>query len=236
MTGTISKVRAVALGLAVAVAASMPLAACGSDEPAMPADANFTRDQVTEFVIAKGDFPSGYKQADAETGSVPCDSGWLANHGATAETAREAALRQQLLALGPEACHRSVYEKTVRDGAQVVAVTGFQVNATVFPDPDSASKSLPLFRESLSDPYLTESYEGEALGLAQDVATRGLGDESTPGITRGPTRGSDFSATTVDFIWRVRNVAIRLSGGYGGDVSQGDVLEAAKNLSARVVG
>ena len=117
MPRTISGVRAVAVGLAVAAVASMSLAACGSDESAMPLGANFTTDQVSRFAIAKGDFPSGYEKVDAETQSVPCDSGWLANQGAMAETAREAALRQQLLALGPQACHRSVYTKTVHAGA-----------------------------------------------------------------------------------------------------------------------
>lgn len=236
MTRTISGLRAVTVGLAVAVVASMSLAACGNGEPAMPPGANFTEDQVSRFAIAKGDFPSGYEKVDADTQSVPCDSGWLANQGAMAETAREAALRQQLLALGPQACHRSVYAKTFHDGGAVVGENGFQVIAVVFPDPESASKSLPMFRESLSDPSLTESYEGDAVGLAQDVATPGLGDESTPGIARGPTRGADFSPTTVDFVWRVRNVAIRLSGGYGNDVSRGDVLEVARRISVRVVG
>lgn len=239
MTRTISAVRAITVGLAVAVAASMSLGGCGSDEPAVSPGAIFTDDQVSRFVIARGDFPSDYKEADP-TGAVPCDSGWMVNQGAIEETASEAALRRQLLALGPQACHLSVYEKTRRDGpnGDLLSVTGFNVIAVVFPDEGAASRSLPLFHESLSDAYLTESYADAdgPIGFAQDVATAGLGDESIPGIKRGPTREMDFAPTTIDFVWRVRNVAMRLSGGFGDDVSQGDVLEAAKKISTRAVG
>lgn len=229
----------------LALVVSLGVAGCAGGEPAMQSGQDFTPDQVRRFVIAKGDLPSDFDKVESGTRAEPCDSGWLANQGDVFETANEAVVKQELLALGPERCHRSLYEKTVRDSAtDGVGVTGFQVFAIVFPSPDAASKALPLLRRSLSDPLLRESYAeaGTNLGAAEDISSLGLGDESLPGIRRvdGPS-GIESSGIANSgmgrnyvHVWRVHNVAVRLAGG-DVDVTEADVLQIAKNISARAV-
>ncbi len=232
MTRTTSAVRTGAAGLVVALA--WTLAGCAGGGSTMAAGQNFTPDQARRFVIDGGDLPSDYKEVESATSTVPCDSGWLANKGALDETANEVAVKQQLLALGAQRCHRSVYEKVVRDElTDHVAVGGFGVLAVVYPDGEAASKALPLFRASNSDPLLRESYgqDGEMLSLGEDLFSPGLGDESAIGIKRAATvHGGGDSYT---FIWRVRNVALVLEG--GADWDDRDVLRIAENISARAV-
>jgi len=96
----------------VAAILTLILAGCAGAGSTMPVGQNFTPNEVSRFVIAKGDLPSDYKKIDSANTTVPCDSGWLANKGAVAETANEAAIKQQPLALGPLRCHRSLFEKT----------------------------------------------------------------------------------------------------------------------------
>ena len=159
MRRTTSVMRTGGAGLALALALTVILSGCGGGRSSMPVGQNFTPNQGGRFVIAKGDLPSDFKKVSSETRSVPCDSGWLANRGALTETANELAVKQQLLALGPQSCHLSVYQSTRRDSAgEMIAVTGFQVFAVVFPDPTPASMALPLFRTQFSDRYLAESY------------------------------------------------------------------------------
>jgi len=200
----------------------------------MPLDQTFTKDQSNRFVISANDLPPGYKEAGAQTGKVPCDSGWLANQGPPTETAAEAAVKQQLLGLGPQGCHLAVYERTADGGT-----TGMRVLAVVFPTPQAASEALGLFRRSLSDPMLTESWAegGETPPPASDVPSPGLGDESIAGIRRFDARfgHGGMSKSTIDEFWRVRNVAVVLSAGHLFGATDDDVLRMARNMSDRAV-
>ena len=222
----------------LAVAASMSLASCGHDEPAIPAGANFTKDQVSRFVIAKGDFPSGYEKVDAETGSVPCDSGWLANHGATAETAKEAAL--EAAASRPRA--PGVPPVGLREDGARRRPSGRRDRLPGHRRLCSQTRNRPPSRSRCSGsrcriPTLTESYEGDAVGLAQDVATRGLGDESTPGITRRADARARFQC---------HHGRLRLAGAERGDQAvrrlrrrrepEATSSRLRRELSVRVVG
>ncbi len=237
MTRTISAMRAGAAGLAVAL--SLTVAGCSGDRPTMPAGQNFSPNQATRFSLVKGDLPSEFKRVESGTRTEPCDSGWLANQGALTETASEAAIKVQLLALSPQRCHLSEYEKIMRDPeTDGIGVTGYLVFAAVFPDSDAASRALPLLRQSVSDPLYRESFSeaGEDVNPAEDVAATGLGDESVAGLKRafGPpgVQIIDPSDSYV-YIWRVRNVAVRLYG--GADLTEREVLQIAKNISDRVV-
>lgn len=229
---TTSAVRAGAVAFALAL--STTLTSCAGGRSAMSPAENFTAGQSDRFVIAKGDLPPGYTKGDANPGKVACDSGWLANQGALAETAGEAAVKHELLALGPRACRVSFYEKATGGG-----VTGFGLRTVVFPTPDAASASLALFERSLSDPLLTESWaaDGETPSPAQRVPSPGLGDESRPSIKRVTTGlgGPGLSGTTIEEIWRVRNVALVLSVGHVAELAESDVLQIARNVSARAV-
>ncbi len=230
MTGRTSSMR---VGAGVAVILSLILASCAGSGSTMPAGQNFTPDQVSRFVIAKGDLPSEFKNVNSDTRLVPCDSGWLANRGALTENADELAVKQNLLALGPQRCQVSLDERRIRDTAgAVVGASGFQIFAVVFPDSNAASKALPLFRAQFSDPYLAESYaeEGQTPGAPEDLLNPGLGDESTPGIKREPAPGLSPDYT---YIWRVRNVALVLGG--GADLGEEEILRMAMNISARAV-
>lgn len=218
----------------VAAILSLILAGCAGSGSTMPAGQNFTPDQVSRFVITKDDLPSEFENVGSDTRTVPCDSGWLANRGALTENADELAVKQKLLALGPQRCHLAVADRRIRDTAgAVVGVSGFQIFAVVFPDPNAASKALPLFRTQFSDPYFAESYAegGDTPGAAEDLLNPGLGDESTPGIKREspPGLSSDYT-----YIWRVRNVALVLGGG-DDLVAEEDILRMAMNISARAV-
>jgi len=200
----------------------------------MPLDQTFTKDQSNRFVISTGDLPAGYEKMGAQTGHVPCDSGWLANQGALTETAGEAAVKQQLLALGAQGCHLAVYERTANGGT-----TGMRVLAVVFPTPQAASEALVLLRRSLSDPMLTESWaeDGETPPPASDLQSPGLGDESTAGIKRVDAgfAHSESPNWTIDEFWRVRNVAVVLSAGHLYGATEDDVLRMARNMSERAV-
>ena len=218
---------------------SVAVAGCAGDRQSMPAGQNFSPNQATRFSLAKGDLPSEFKRVESGTRTEPCDSGWLANQGALTETANEAAVKSQLLALRPQRCHLSEYEKVMRDPeTDNISATGYLVFAAVFPDSEAASKALPLLRQSLSDPLYQESFAeaGEDVSPAEDVAATGLGDESVAGLKRasGPpgVHMTDPSESYV-YIWRVRNVAVRLDGGV--DLTEREVLQIAKNISDRVV-
>ena len=237
MTRTISAMRAGVAGLALAL--SLTLAGCSGDRPTMPAGQNFSPNQATRFSLAKGDLPSEFKRVESGTRTEPCDSGWLANQGALTETANEAAIKVQLLALSPQRCHLSEYEKVVRDPeTDGISATGYLVFAAVFPDSDAASKALPLLRQSVSDPLYRESFAeaGEDVSPAEDIPATGLGDESVAGLKRdsGPpgVQMTDPSDSYI-YIWRVRNVAVRLYG--GADLTEREVLQIAENISDRVV-
>lgn len=218
---------------AVAVGMSVALSGCAGSS-AMPLGQSFTKDQSNRFVISARDLPSGYEKVKAQTGRVPCDSGWLANQGAPTETAGEEAVRQQLLGLGPQGCHRAVYERTADGGT-----TGMRVLAVVFPTPQAASEALGLFRRSLSDPMLTESWAegGETPPRASDLPRPGLGDESIPGIKRVDARlnHSGSSSASTDEFWRVRNVAVVMSAGPLFGARDDDVLRMARNMTDRAV-
>ncbi len=232
MTGRISSMGAGAAGLVAIL--SLVLAGCSDAGSTMPAGQDFTPNQVSRFVIAKGDLPSEYKKVDSANTTEPCDSGWLANKGGFVETANEAAIKQQLLALGPLRCHRSLFERTVRDEVtDDTGVTGFGVFAVLFPDAGAASAALPLLRASNSDPLLRESYgeDGGMLSPAEDLLDPALGDELAMGIRRAsPVSGGPDEYT---YIWRVRNVAVVLEG--AADLAEADVLRVAENISARAV-
>jgi hypothetical protein len=210
---------------------SVALSSCAGS-PAMHLNQNFTKDEANRFVISADDLPPGYEQTTARP--VPCDSGWMANQGARTETAGEAAVKQRLLALGAQGCHLAVYERTGNGG-----VTGMRVLAVVFPTPQAASEALVLFRRSLSDPMLTESWaeDGETPPPASELPSPGLGQESTPGIKRVDARlgHSGSSNSTIDEFWRVRNVAVVLSAGYLFGATDDDVLRMARNMSDRAV-
>lgn len=133
---------------------------------------NFTRDSAGRFALAARDLPDGHKKVGSQSGPVECDSGWLANSGATVETAGEADLRRQLLLLGPEACSLSTYKMTARDPGKQ-GTTGVQTMAIVFADAHAASAALPLLRKSLVD--------ASELGVPENVAALGVGDESVAG-------------------------------------------------------
>lgn len=232
MTARIAPIRSGVAGGAAIL--SLVLAGCAGAGSTMPAGQYFTANQVSRFVIAKGDLPSGYKRIDSANTTEPCDSGWLANKGAVAETANEASIKQQLLALGPLRCHRSLFEKTVRDEVTVdTGVSGLGVFAMLFPDPGAASAALPLLRASNSDPLLRESYaeDGGLLSPAEDLPAPELGDESTTGIRRASAVSGGPDEYT--YIWRVRNVAIVLEG--GADLAEADVLRVAANITTRAL-
>lgn len=215
----------------VALGVSVAFSSCAGSS-AMPPDQNFANDQSNRFVISAGDLPHGYEKVKAQT--VPCDSGWLANHGAVTETAGEAAVRQQLLVLGAQGCHLAVYERTANGGT-----SGIRVLAVVFPTAQAASEALVLFRRSLSDPMLAESWaeDGETPPPASELPSPGLGDESTAGIKRVDARlgHSGSSNSTIDEFWRVRNVAVVLSAGHLVGATDDDVLRMARNMSDRAV-
>jgi len=206
---------------------SFALSSCAGS-PAMPLNHNFTEDESNRFVISTGDLPRGYEEVKA--GQVPCDSGWMANQGALTETAGEAAVKQQLLALGAQGCHVAVYGRMANGG-----VTGMRVLAVVFPTPQAASEALALFRRSLSDPMLTESWaeDGETPAPATELPSPDVGNESTAGIKRVDSRfgHSGISDSTIDEFWRVRNVAVVLSAGHLLGATHDDVLRMARNMS-----
>ncbi len=210
------------------------LAGCSGGSPTPSGGPIFAPSESSRFVIAEGDLPPVYEQVGSGR-EVDCDSDYLANQGGLDETASEAAMRRQLVALGPQGCRASTYERRIDD----YNVTGFLVFVAVFPNAAAASKSLPLLRSSLADPLFRESFgrDGATLPAAQDIATAGLGDESTPGIRRtmpiGRVGGPD-KVVTNDYIWRVGNVAVRMTGGFSvGELTEADVLNVAKNISAR---
>jgi hypothetical protein len=232
MTSTNRRMRARAARLALALLAG--LTGCSGGGSTMPPDQTFTPDQARRFVIARGDLPSDFKVVGSDTATVPCDSDWLANKGASAQTTNEAAVKQQLLALGPQRCHRSVFQKVVRDEFTAgVSVTGFGVFAVVFPSFDAASKALPLLRASSSDPLLRESYAEDAddLAPAEDLLSPDLGDQSVTGIKRTALMPGGPDEYT--FVWRVRNVAVVLEG--AADLGEAEILKVAQNISARVL-
>jgi len=113
------------------------------------------------------------------------------------------------------------------------------VLAVVLPTPETASLSLGLFRRSLSDPLLTESWaeDGEIPPPAVDLPSEGLGDESTPGIKRAVVghEAVGLLATTIDVVWRIHNVAVVLSMGNVRDMVESDVLQLGKDISAQAV-
>ena len=217
----------------LALGMSVALSSC-ADSSTKPIDQSFTKDQSNRFVISAGDLPPGYREVGAKTGQVDCDSGWLANQGAPTEAAGEAAVKQQLLGLGPQGCHLAVYERTADGGT-----TGMRVLAVVFPTPQAASEALVLFRRSLSDPMLRESWAeaGETPRPAWDLPSPGLSDDSTAGIKRVDARfgHGGMSNWTIDEFWRVRNVAVVLSAGPLFGATDDDVLRMARNMSDRAV-
>ena len=163
---------------------------------------------------------------------MECDSGWLANSGAIEETAGEADLRRQLLFLGPEGCSLSTYEMTVGEPGKQ-GTTGSQTMAIVFADADAESAALPLFRKSLVD--------ASELGVPKNVAALGVGDESVTGLRwrpPGPSgigpAGSGVSYNEVH-LWRLRNVAVRLSVTVTPGMTEADVLAIGQHLNARAV-
>ena len=86
---------------------------------------------------------------------------------------------------------------------------------------------------------LTESWAGGG-GIpppAADLPRPALGDESTPGILRSSIRPQrvGLDGVTVDQVWRVRNVAVVMSAHHAAFLDENDVLQLARNLSARVV-
>lgn len=209
------------------------LAGCSAGSSAPSGGRIFAASESSRFVIAEGDLPPVHEQMESGR-EVDCDSHYLANQGGLDETASEVAVRRQLVALGPQGCRSSTYERRIGD-----SVTGFLVFVAVFPDAAAASKSLPLLRSSLADPLLRESFgkDGAILPAAEEIAAAGLGDESTPGIRRtlpiGRVGGPD-KVVTNDYIWRVGNVAVRMTGGFPvGELKDADVLDVAKNISAR---
>jgi hypothetical protein len=210
----------------VAFAMSVVLSGCAGS-PAMSLDQMFSKSQSNRFVISGGDLPPGYEKVGAQTGKVPCDSGWLANQGPPTETADEAAVKEQLLALGAQGCHLATYERTANG-----ATTGMRVLAVVFPTPQAASQALVLFRRTLSDPMLTESWAagGDTPPPATDLPNPGLGDESTAGIERVDHGHSGSTDLTIDEFWRVRNVAVVLSTGHLVDSTDDDVLRSAVSV------
>jgi hypothetical protein len=227
------RVRFWPVAASLALGMSVALSSCAGS-PARPLNQNFTKDEANRFVLSADGLPPGYAKVPAQTGHVPCDSGWMANQGALTETAGEAAVKQQLLALGAQGCHLAVYERTANGGT-----TGIRVLAVVFPTPQAASEALVLFRRSLSDPMLTESWaeDGETPPPASELPSPGLGQESTPGIKRVDARSghSGSSNSTIDEFWRVRNVAVVLSAGHLFGATDDDVLRMARNMSDRAV-
>lgn len=211
------------------------LAGCSGGNPkgGPPAPGqNFTKDQAGRFALAARDLPAGHKMVGAKSGPVACDSGYLANSGAIVETAGEAELRRQLLLLGAEACSLSTYEMTAGEPGRQ-GTTGSQAMAVVFPNADAASAALPLLRKSLVD-------AGE-LGIPEDVAALGVGDESAVGVRWRPPGPSGIGpggfgvSHNEVHIWRLRNVAVRLSVTVTFGTTEDDVVTIGQHLNARAV-
>jgi hypothetical protein len=193
---------------------------------------NFTPDQAGRFALAAKDLPPEHKKIGSRSGRVACDSGHLANSGEIEETAGEAELRRQLLALGPEACNLSTYEMTVGEPGRQ-GTTGSQTMSVVFADADAASAALPLLRKSLLG--------ASELGAPVDVDALGVGDESVAGLRWRPPapsgvgpEGFGMSHTEVH-IWRLRNVAVRLSVAVTFGMTEDDVVTIGQRLNARAV-
>lgn len=173
------------------------------------------------------ELPSGHKKVASQSGTVACESGYLAKSGDIEETRGEAELRRQLLALNPRICNLSTYEQvTGEPGRQ--GTTGFQMTAIVFPDSDAASEALPLLRRSLVD--ATE------LGTPEDVARPDLGNESVLGVRWRSRLSSRESGPSFEVhIWRLRNVAIRLSSTVSPGMSEADVVAIGQRIDARAL-
>ena len=191
--------KARARGALLATAVTLAGCSAGGADSRPPGGQLFTAKQADRFVMHKGDFPPGYEKVGPQSGRVDCDSGYLANRGALAETEAEAAVKQQLLALGPQACNLSTYEITFGGGT-----TGFQALAVVFPDDNAASTALPLFRRSF-----VESSDLDA--PLEDTASPALGDESIAGIRWKLPLPAPNRFTAVH-VWRLGNVAVILQG------------------------
>ncbi len=237
MARTMSATRAGASAAALTMLVVVAGCTGGGSATSVAPGQNFTEDQSRRFVPEKGDLPRspGFTDLDGQTRTVPCDSGWLANQGPTTETAGEAAIRQQVVALGAGGCRLSDYEVGAEDD-----VTSLRVLAVVFPSPEAASSSLGLLRSTWSDPLLIESWgeEGDTPPPASDVPSPGLGDESTPGVVRSSGTGPGsvgLYGVSITQTWRVRNVAVVMTASHATYVDEDDVLQLAKNISARVV-
>jgi hypothetical protein len=211
----------------VALALCLLLSGCaresaGSRLGAGPAPV-YAKGEGSRFVLRPGDLPAGYKNVRSQSGRVDCDSGYLANRGPLAETEQEAALKQQILLLGPQSCNLSTYERT--EGG---ATTGLQVLAVVFRDDRGASSSLPMLRRS----FVEFSDLDEP---AEDIARSGLGDESMSGIRwrpQTPVRGQGLPFPEVH-IWRLGNVAVVLQASVTAGVTADDVVEIGGRVTAR---
>ena len=205
---------------ALLLATGVTLAGCGGGGAERRAAGQlFTAKEADRFVLQKGDFPPGYEKVGSQSGRVDCDSGYLANRGALAETEGEVALKQQLLALGPQACNLSTYETTFGGGT-----SGFQALAVVFPNDDAASRALLLFKRSFVE-------VSELDARPEDTPSPALGDESLAGLRwmlplPAPNRFSSVH------LWRLRNVAVILQGMPSSE-RQVDVVEIGRKLTAR---
>jgi len=221
------------LKVAVALFLAVVLAGCsgGTAKGGPPGPGqNFTADQAGRFALAARDLPPGHKKIGSQSGRVACDSGYLANSGAVEETAGEAELKRQLLALGPEACNLSTYEMTVGEPGRQ-ATTGSQAMAVVFGDADAASAALPLLRKSLLG--------ASELGAPVDIDALGVGDESVAGLSWRPPVPSGIGPEGLGMsrsemhIWRLRNVAVRLSVAVTVGMTEDDVVTIGQRLNAR---
>ncbi len=211
------------------------LAACSGGNPkgGPPGPGqDFTRDQAGRFALVAGDLPPGHSKIGSQSGPVECDSGYLANSGAMEETTGEAELKRRLLAPGPEACSLSTYEMTVGEPGRQ-GTTGSQAMAIVFADAGAASAALPLLPKSLVD--------ASEMGAAEDVDALGVGDESVAGLSWRPPgqRGTVLGRAGVPHnevhIWRLRNVAVRLSVWVTSAMTEDDVVAIGQRLNARAV-